>query len=559
MANDFATIHIYVGGAAAQAEVAAAIAAYLSECDYQRIDESALEPYDPRLNLVGQRSRSLYIAAPANGWVSIVDEDIFRLDEPTAEAILLHLSAIGPALLLWSIDQFVWGYTYAADGQVRDRYTEDYLELDAYNPTFLHTPGLSVEQQAPRYMGGTAALADLLQRVEDTGRVQPAHTDEGAGRVPPAPAEGLHTQHSNLKPQTSNLARAGHYINGYRAYYRRTADNELTYMDELIGGGGEIYADAWAKGLAADLGIIQPDATYPALVLAEAQDQLDPHWQAISFRRPPQYQPNYSVALTLYCGQPLPGPTLAAVFRSITDQLPSAGTLGWSEIETGGQYYRDADSVSNLLAGGLNAGEHLAARYYPGCNLIIQRRGDDLPLDLILLEYPSVLDERYTPDVLARAVEAAALREFVLDSRAFPHFAQALFHISGADYGYISVAGGGVGGDGGGRANGPGAMLSDALARPLAQLSSRVAVKEAVSWRSRWRRLERNIRGVYWANLLSPAQLAQVTPLPPSVHVTPLDRGAYLQLACSLTDYAEGKAGAAIELLSSYLLRLLEV
>ncbi len=540
MAHDFAVIHIYVGdNDGASDRVANALSDHLAGQGYTLVDEARLNPYDPRLNLVGQRSRSLYISPVLQGWVSVVDEGIFRLDEPTAEALLAHLSVIGPTILLWSIDQFVWGYTIAAEGGILDRYTEDYLELDAYNPTFLHTPGLGVEQQAPRYVGQVSALDQIFAATYNSGRTQSAPT----------------------KPQTSNLDRAEHYISGYRAYYRRTADNELTYMDELIGGSGQIYADAWAQELAADLGISPPDITYSILVKAEAQGGLPPGWQAATYHRPPTHQPNYSVALTLYCSRPLDGRGIAEVLDLVTDWLPKVGKQGWSEIEMAGTYYPDAAAaIAQLKDKGLAEGEHLAARYYPGCNLLVQRCGGDLPLDVVLLEYPSILDDSYTPDVLERAPEVAELQWFVFSS-ALHGIATPLFETSDADYGYISVAGGGVGGDGGGRANGPGAMLADALAKPLAQMSSRVAVKEAASWREHWQNLRHNIRGVYWANLLSP-QLRYIGNL--AAHLRGFvveDAGTgvvYIQLPCTIVEYADGKAEADIDKLRDALLPLLK-
>jgi hypothetical protein len=536
MANDFALIHIYVGdNASAHHRVATALNEHLAASGYTPVAEASLNPYDPRLNLVEQRSRSFYISTAAQGWVSVADEDIFRLDEPTAESLLTNLSAIGPAILLWGIDQFVWGYTCVADWHILDRYTEDFIELDAYNPTFLHAPSVSVEQQGPRYAGKPQALAQLL--------------DE--------------SQTSNLKPQTSNLDRAEHYISGYHAYYRRTADNELTYMDELIGGAGQIYADAWVKELAANLGIIQPDITYPAMVQAEAKGELPTGWQVATYRRPITHQPNYSVALTIYCERPLSGQVIVWLLTSVTNKLPKVGKQGWTEIEMAGTYYPNAAAaIAQLEDEGLAEGEHLAARYYPGCNLVVQRRGDDLPLDVIFLEYPSIIDDSYTPDVLERAPEVAALQDFVLSGR-LGGLATRLFELSNADYGYISVAGGGVGGDGGGRANGPGAMLADALAKPLVQLSSRMAVKEAASWRQRWGQLDRAVRGVYWANLLSPAQLEHIGNLasqPGRFVVDDAGTGvAYVQLSCTLAEYADGKAEADIGRLRDALLPLLEL
>ncbi|PZR95124.1 MAG: hypothetical protein DLM69_11860 [Candidatus Chloroheliales bacterium] len=539
MANDFALIHIYVGDdVSAPHRVAAALTDHLAAAGYTPVAEASLNPYDPRLNLVEQRSRSFYISAAAHGWVSVADEDIFRLDEPSAEALLAHLSAIGPTILLWGIDQFVWGYTCAADGRILDRYTEDYIELDAYNPTFLHDPDLSMEQQAPRYAGRADALASFF-----------ALTAPNPG--PP------------LKWGRENESHAEHYIEGYRSYYRRTADNELTYMDELIGGAGQIYADAWAKELAADLSISQPDITYNALVQAEAEGGLPAGWQAASYRRPSSHQPNYSVALTIYCQRPLSGQVIVWLLTSVTDSLPNVGKKGWTEIEMAGTYYPNADAaIAQLETEGLAEGEHLAARYYPGCNLVVQRRGGDLLLDVVFLEYPSIIDDRYTPEVLERAVEVSMLQKFVFSDE-LGSLAEGLFKTARADYGYISVAGGGVGGDGGGRANGPGAMLADTLAKPLAQLSSRVAVKEAASWRQRWGQLDHNIRGVYWANLLSTVQSEQIATLatqPDGFVVDDAGTGvAYIQLPCTLAEYADGKAEADIERLRDVLLPLLEL
>ncbi len=555
MANDFAVIHIYIGNDTSEPDkVVRALSDHLTVQGYTLVDEARLNPYDPRLNLGGQRSRSLYISPALHGWISVVDEDGFRLDEPTAEALLAHLSAIGPTILLWSIDQFVWGYTIAADGRILDRYTEDYLEFDAYNPTFLHAPGLDVEQQSPRYAGQAEALDRFFALTPLPNPPLRSGRENNPNTAIPLPLAGAG---GGLGRENS----AKHYIGGYRAYYRRTADNELTYMDELIGGSGQIYADAWAKELAANLGISQPDISYATLVQAEAQDGSPPGWRATTYRRPPTHQPNYSVALTLYCQQPLTSKAIVRMLSEVTDLLPKIGKQGWSEIEMAGTYYPDAAAaIAQLEANGLAEGEHLAARYYPGCNLIVQRRGVDLPLNVVFLEYPSIIDDSYTPEVLERAPEVAALQWFVFSS-ALHSIATSLFDTSEADYGYISVTGGGVGGDGGGRTNGPGAMLADALAKPLAQLSNRGAVKEAASWREHWQNLRHNIRGVYWANLLSP-QLRYVGNLAAHLRGFVVDDDGlgivYVQLPCNIAEYADGKAEADIARLRDALLPLLK-
>ncbi len=527
MAYDFVAIHVHLGPEGAQADLRATLSHHLQVGGYEPVAEADLNPYRPALNL-GQATRSLYLGQPTAGWLTIVDEDGFRLDEATAEGLLAALSAHGPAILLWSIDQYVWGYTIAQAGAVVDRYTEDWIELEAYSPYLLHRPDLTVEQQGPRYRGDVAALAGFLAAV---AAAQPAVVADNA-------------------------------INSYRAFFRRTLDNENDYMDALISGEGEIYADSWAKQLAASLAITEPTITYLDLVRAEQNGALV-GWQPLTMRRPAQHQPAYSVGLTLYCRQPLSYRQMVDTILLLTQSLPAGGS-GWHELELLGTYYKDeSELIDGLLHEELTAGERLNLRYYPGCNLTIQRASDEVPLDVVLVEYPSIFDDQYTAAVLQRAFEVQALFDFVQS----PHLSQLasdLFAATKAAYGYISVLGGGAGGDGGGRVNVPGAILREANAQTNSQLLTRVGAAEAASWRARWARAGEVVRAVYWANLLDPQRqdedylqvVIAAAPGFPVLHASCLN----LQLPVALRDYAEGtsESRTAVEQMRQAIIRLLE-